>query len=202
MDSDDETTTLSTGNTEGATKQVKLPYFHRTLSPQDTALIGDTTPKPISTTSSASSKTESASAKINESSAWNSANTWEERDYTAQAKAKVLSAFAADQDNAASTGISVKKIEKVEGHASITHVRGRARYMYEWSFSLDFESSTGVSGSVAVSDVINDQLNDVEMDVKWKGPAPARDVAKVIKDKLKAEIVRRSQIFEESFRQL
>lgn len=32
-------------------KPVKLPYFHRTLSPEDQRLIGDITPKPIDSTS-------------------------------------------------------------------------------------------------------------------------------------------------------
>jgi hypothetical protein len=188
----------SNGNGEQP-KPVKLPYFHRTLSPQDAALIGDTTPKAIS--SNSSSKSESSSNKVNEASAWNAASTWEERDYTAQAKTKLLEAFAS-ANNANTHSTSISKIEKVEGSASITHVRGRARFMYEWSFSLDFESSGGASGSVAVSDVINDQLDDIEIEVKWKGSAPPKDTAKTAKDNLKKEIIRRVKLFEESYRNI
>lgn len=191
----------SESNTNGEQpKPVKLPYFHRTLSPQDAALVGDITPKQISSTSS---KSETSSNKINETSAWNSANTWEERDYTTQAKSKLLEAFA-HSNNSSTNNISISKIEKVEGNASITHVRGRARFMYEWSFSLDFEATgpSSASGLVAVSDVINDQLDDIELEVKWKGASPSKDVAKVVKDNLKKEIIRRVKLFEESYRNI
>ncbi|KAJ1427043.1 hypothetical protein B484DRAFT_397314, partial [Ochromonadaceae sp. CCMP2298] len=52
-------------------KPVKLPYFHRKLSDQETALIGDITPKQIQA---------QPESKLISGSVWNTANTWEERD--------------------------------------------------------------------------------------------------------------------------
>ncbi len=190
-------TTVDEATNGEQAKAVKLPYFHRTLSPQDAALIGDITPKPISTSGS---KSETSSGKVNETSAWNAANTWEERDYTAQAKSKLIEAFAVGH-NTAVYNITISKIEKVEGNASITHVRGRARFMYEWSFSLDFDG-TGSTGTVAVSDVINDQLDDIELEIKWKGGSPSKDVAKLIRENIKKEVIRRVKIFEESYQSI
>lgn len=176
-------------------KPVKLPYFHRTLSPQDAALIGDIAPKPLSNTDNSSV---TSSAKLSEGSAWNSAKTWEERDCTAAAKQLVKESFSAATDSANS---KFSNVQKVEGHASITHVRGRARYMYEWSLSVDF-AVNGAQGTATVSDLINDLLDDIEVEIKWKGAAPTREAAKEAKEALRKDIVRRMNVFEDNFRKL
>ena len=191
---------MSTDENTNGPKAVKLPYFHRTLSPADAALIGDITPKAIS--SGAATPSSNDNSGKGSGSAWNAANTWEERDFTSTAKSKLIQAFATENNDSNAHGVTIDNIEKVEGSASITHVRGRARYMYEWSFSVDFEGPHGSKGSCAVSDVINDQLDDIELEVKWKGTAPAKEHTKSVKDSLKKEIVRRVKIFEEYYRSL
>jgi hypothetical protein len=197
MDIDEETTQSTAISNEGGAKPVKLPYFHRTLSPEETALIGDIRPKPISNTEAQPVKVET---KKTESSAWNAANTWEERDCTSWGKKKVTDVFL---NNLNSKKVNVAKIEKVEGNSSITHVRGRARYMYEWSFSLDVEIK-GVmgafKGTATVSDVINDQLDDLEIEMKWTGTRPTVIDGKSLQKTLKEEIIERMKVYEEEFR--
>lgn len=189
---------MSTEDNANGPKPVKLPYFHRTLNPEDAALIGDITPKPLSS----GNATPSPNDNSNKGSAWNAANTWEERDFTSAAKQKLFEALSTTNNNIGINGITLEKVEKVEGSASITHVRGRARYMYEWSFALEFEANGGSKGSCDVSDVINDQLDDIELEVKWKAPAPAKENVKALKESLKKEIIRRVKLFEESYRSL
>jgi hypothetical protein len=197
MDIDEESTQSNVNNNEGGAKPVKLPYFHRTLSQEETALIGDIRPKPISSAEAQPIKVET---KKTESSAWNAANTWEERDCTSWGKKKVTDVFL---NNLNSKKVNVTKIEKVEGNSSITHVRGRARYMYEWSFSLDVEVK-GVMGTFkgtsVVSDVINDQLDDLEIEMKWTGTRPTVIDGKSLQKTLKEEIIERMKVYEEEFR--
>ena len=47
MDLEESTSEEKSLSQTDAPKPVKLPYFHRTLSPEDQELIGDITPKPI-----------------------------------------------------------------------------------------------------------------------------------------------------------
>lgn len=185
-------------------KPVKLPYFHRELSPEDKALIGDITPKPVSTPSDeASSKKEGSSVKITEGSAWNAANTWEERDTTTWAKNKLSEVFNAPAS--AGNKVKISKIEKIEGNSSVTHVRGRARFLYEWSFTLECEI-TGLLGSFKatanVADVINDQLNDLEIEMKWKNPRPTLLDGRTLQNTLKEEIINRVHRFEEEYKNI
>lgn len=179
---------------EAGPKPVKLPYFHRTLSPSDAALIGDITPKPIGKPEDSNS----SSAKLAEGSAWNAAKTWEERDCTSPCKDLVKQAFSETHNT---EGIQISKIDKVDGNASITHVRGRARYMYEWTVTADFKVN-GNKGTATISDLINDQLEDIEIEIKWKGTSPARAEVNAAKDTLKKDILRRMALFEENFRKL
>ena len=59
----------------------KLPYFHREISEADQALLNRNKPKLIETEGAAESAVEAPSAlKLSTASAWNAANSWEERD--------------------------------------------------------------------------------------------------------------------------
>jgi hypothetical protein len=83
--------------------------------------------------------------------------------------------------------------------------------MYEFSFDLKFtvvsDSGSKFKGTIAVSDVINDQLDDIELTLTWttgKAPPNAELSAvrntvlngKVLKNALKAKVVQ----FEVAFR--
>lgn len=182
-------------------KPVKLPYFHRTLSPQDAALIGDTSPKPISTTSAA--PVQATNGNVREASAWNAAQTWEERDCSAWGKNKMREIFSdAVVANGAVTFVSTSK---VDGHASITHVRGRARFLYEWNFVVEVSVVTEKNGTVKVemdvAEAINDQLDDIIFTPTWKTAGLPRDVQKTVSKQVENAVVEQMREFERQFRE-
>ena len=153
-------------------KAVKLPYFHRVLSDEEQRLIGDITPKVISATPSAIAAT---STSVAETAAWNGAGTWEERDVTKSARIVLEEAFSSSFEVAKDGGYVAlfEPAENVKGHASITHVRGTPRFMYEWSFDLQFQVTNNsgdggpYAGKVTVDDVVNDQVSECHVD--WLG---------------------------------
>lgn len=184
---------------ESDAKPVKLPYFHRTLSPQDAALIGDTTPKPI-TNSTAQNAPNDANRTVREASAWNAAQTWEERDCSTWGKSKVRELFDSTNEE-----VTFSNPSKVEGHASITHVRGRARFLYEWDFSVDVSVATSSNGTVTMTvdagEVINDQLEDIVLTPNWKTKGLTRDVQKAVLKTVQDAIVEKMREFEAQFRE-
>eukprot|EP01038_Epipyxis_sp_PR26KG_P011497 gene11497-15401_t len=226
---------------DAAPKPVKLPYFHRTLTPEDQALIGDITPKPITNgeVDNSASSINTQSAKISESSAWNSAKTWEERDCTAWAKSCLTDTIFKPDDkiddniaqvptlsiNSTQYDITIQTIKKVEGNASITHSRGKARYLYEFSFEFNLKirekndnnasdnnakKKKSFKSTVTVADVINDQLDDIEIEMNWtEGSKPSSNADSIaIKNALiKEQIIKRfvqskMKEFEEEFRKV
>lgn len=196
---------------EDKLKAVKLPYFHRTLSPEETALIGDISPKPITETTTAEVP---AAGKLATGSAWNSAMTWEERDCTKWAIEKLPTLFEDKEDLQKSNqyAVQIKGLTNAQGSAQIAHVRGKARFIYELSFDLSFsvadeKSDKKYKGKVSVSDVINDQLDDIELSVSWtdKSP-PGAELATirntVIGTALRKLVRAKMAKFEEDFRQI
>lgn len=188
-------------------KAVKLPYFHRTLSPEETALIGDTTPKPIT-----EAVVDSSAGKIASGSAWNSAQTWEERDCTKWAMEKLPKLFSEPEDlpKAGIFAVSIKELSNEQGSAQIAHVRGKARFIYELSFDLKFSVSLAdkkYTGKVSVADVINDQLDDIELSVTWDKSPPGAELAAVRTAVIGGTALRKlirakMATFEQDFRQL
>lgn len=191
------------------TKGVKLPYFHRTLSPEEMALIGDITPKPITEVAS------EPAGKIGSGSAWNTANTWEERDCTKWALEKLPSLFQGKEELTKSNqyAVTVKELSNAQGSAQIAHVRGKARFIYELSFDLKFavkdeKSDKSYKGKVSVSDVINDQLDDIELAVTWTGTSPPGAELAAIRNSviggnaLRKLILAKVATFEHEFRQI
>eukprot|EP00428_Durinskia_dybowskii_P060637 CAMPEP_0170381708 /NCGR_PEP_ID=MMETSP0117_2-20130122/14554_1 /TAXON_ID=400756 /ORGANISM="Durinskia baltica, Strain CSIRO CS-38" /LENGTH=195 /DNA_ID=CAMNT_0010637299 /DNA_START=42 /DNA_END=629 /DNA_ORIENTATION=+ len=187
-------------------KAVKLPYFHRTLSPEDTALIGDITPKPIQVA-------QTEQVKISSGSAWNSANTWEERDCTKWALDKLPQLFTGSEELPKSNQytVQINQLSNAQGTAQIAHVRGKARFIYELSFDLEFTVSSGdkdYKGKVSVSDVINDQLDDLELTASWTGASPPGAELAAVRNtviggtNLRKLIRSKMAIFEQDFRQI
>jgi len=179
-------------------KAVKLPYFHRKLSEEDTALIGDITPKRIeaSTTTTVEPRT------ATEGSAWNSAQTWEERDLSTWGKQKVRDILDASTDN----DVTIASVTKLDGTANITHIRGRARFMFEWTLTCDWTTmidGKSYNGSVEVLEATNDQLEDLldEMTVNVKSKTPTSSVKAQVVDKVKRAIIAKLQTFEREFRE-
>lgn len=195
---------------EDQTEDKKLPYFHRQLSKEDSKLIGDITPKPIS--QAEARQVEADGAK--QGSAWNAAQSWEEKDCSKWAHVELESVFGSAlevQAIATPHTVTLESISDINSSAQKTHVRGKARYMYEFSFDLDFtvinsDSGAVFNGKLKVSDVINDQLDDMELDISWTGDRPASQemtllrkllLGKLIKDALKV----RMAIFEERYKE-
>jgi activator of HSP90 ATPase len=188
-------------------KAVKLPYFHRTLSPEETALIGDTSPKPITENAA-----DASSVKIAAGSAWNSAQTWEERDCTKWAMEKLPQLFSESEDLPKSGlyTVTIKDLSNAQGSAQIAHVRGKARFIYELSFDLKFSVVAGdkkYKGKVSVADVINDQLDDIELSVTWDKSPPGAELAAVRNAVISGTALRKMirakmATFEQDFRQL
>lgn len=227
--SDNEDEVKRDVSSDNQAKSVKLPYFHRQLSAEDNALIGDITPKLISNNPNISSMTceEQKITNTNSGSAWNSANTWEERDMSEWAKDNLITLFA-DNEILPSINqyiISTKKPTKIEGHAQIAHVRGKARYIYEFSFdiacTINKQSSTSPSSvssddkqkykaNISIHDIINDQLDDLEISINWsdqKYTPPNSEITAVrntiLNNKtLKTFIISKMKSFENLFRNI
>lgn len=176
---------------------MNLPYFHRQLSAEETALIGDITPKRIETNPATPVETRS----VTEGSAWNSAQTWEERDLTTWGKQKVRDILDASTDD-----VTITSVSKLDGTANITHIRGRARFMFEWTLTCDWTTMIDgkpYNGSAEVIEATNDQLEDLldEMTVNVKSKTPTSSVKSQVVDKVKRAIVVRLQTFEREFRE-
>lgn len=207
---------------------VKLPYFHRVLSKEDTELIGDITPKLIGSSNDKAAATCIVSAAVTASgsssngSAWNAANTWEEKDCTQWAKDKLTSLIVTDESiglpSTVPYNIKVRKVSDIQGHAQIAHVRGKARYIYEFSLDLSFTiSSTDVNkkdkykATVSVTDIINDLLDDIDItSLRWGDSKSAPTGAELAAARsailnpstVKAYIIGKVNSFEQEFRKL
>ena len=185
---------------------VKMPYFHRVLSEEDQKLLKKNEPQRIdnlesnSCSSSSSSNTDS-NAKFSTASAWNAADSWEERDATVFCLDLLCNALGAQETSPELARLGVRinvdndgtddsssdggNKRTVDGSASVTHVRGRARYMYELSFEVEFEyvppspSNTVGSGAevaddkrysgvIKVIEAHNDQPDDeLDLELSW-----------------------------------
>jgi len=130
----------------------RTSYFHNEQTDEVKKLIGDIAPKRISTTTTPTSIANNDSAtKLNSTSAWNTAGTWEEKDYTKYAQELLTNALSkleytiSDRDASAihkelsSATAKVSKVQNVDGHASIARVRGKRRYAYEFSLVIEFK---------------------------------------------------------------
>lgn len=179
----------------------KLPYFHRSLTPEDAALIGDIRPKPIA----GDAANITSSGKLTASSAWNSAQTWEERNCTEWGKEKLATVIPEGEGiSGSSFRVSFTALSKKEGNAHITHSRGKARFMYEWTLTVDIQAVgfETFKGSAVLSDVINDQLDDIEVELSWTGKKPMHADGKAIREMVKTLAVAKMKVFEEEYRKI
>ncbi len=202
----------------------KLPYFHRTLSPEDQALLSQgPTRKPqridqqvdpttgvldatVASAAAATAVTTGLNAKgdgkLSTASAWNAAQSWEERDATKICKEKLVrlltspDCFAAINNSSSSSGSSSSTggagaaagaggslaawgaslsfggdAGDIDGTGSVTHVRGKARFMYELSFSINFACKVPTTAAPASAPAST--------------PAPATAALKTYRSKIK-----------------
>jgi hypothetical protein len=207
-DATEEPTAVAAG-----AKPVKLPYFHRTLSEEDVALIGDIAPKRISVGATGTEEGTEEDRKLSSSSKWNAAGTWEERNCTQWSKDTIrfkMSGINVSQDG---YEVTIEKCDDIIGHANIATVRGKPKFLFEFEVHLKFEvtnkitDSTLFKGNLILSDIQNDQIDDTEFRVDWKSSSPSGAEAKILRTlltegELKAVILCRLKAYEEEYRQL
>jgi activator of HSP90 ATPase len=138
----------------------KTSYFHNELDEKAKALIGDIAPKKLDNppqpvnTSSATAGT----------SAWNQAGTWEEKDCSRWAKETLTKAIMEttftfpESSPAPNALVTVTKVSKLDGHASVAVVRGKTRFIYEYSCKLEWhlgksDDELECTGSLCVPDI-------------------------------------------------
>jgi tetratricopeptide (TPR) repeat protein len=136
----------------------KTSYFHNELTDEAKELIGDIAPKKLETATGAATTNGESNDKA--TSAWNTAGTWEERDVTAWAVTSLQ-----DQLNASTYKLPVSSPAPgatvavtsavVTGHASVATVRGKKRFLYEFSIVVDWKLTehSNATGSLTFPDV-------------------------------------------------
>ena len=134
----------------------KTSYFDNELDENTKQLIGDITPKMIDPNTKQSKQTQDGS------SAWNTAGTWEEKDVSNWAKEALqgllLSCKYVLPEGSPSPGslALVSKVTTLDGHASYATVRGKKRYIYEFSIIVKWTLTLGdeqASGQMTFPDV-------------------------------------------------
>jgi hypothetical protein len=131
----------------------KTSFFHHEQTEEEKNLIGDITPKRLDPAQIPSND----ATQDKEVSAWNKAGTWEEKDVTDWAlgsiKEKVMEATYAlpegsPDPNACAIVFSVSKLissKKAGGsaHASVAKVRGKKKYIFEFTVCVHWEMTMG-----------------------------------------------------------
>jgi len=136
----------------------KTSYFHNELDENTKALIGDIAPKKIETPAPVA-----APAGKQGTSQWNTAGTWEEKNVSEWAKTSltemVLQTCYVLPSSSPAPGavVTATKVSKLEGHASVAVVRGKTRFIYEFSCKLDWQlkndEDLDCNGSLSIPDI-------------------------------------------------
>eukprot|EP00586_Coscinodiscus_wailesii_P014731 CAMPEP_0172495484 /NCGR_PEP_ID=MMETSP1066-20121228/71407_1 /TAXON_ID=671091 /ORGANISM="Coscinodiscus wailesii, Strain CCMP2513" /LENGTH=411 /DNA_ID=CAMNT_0013267193 /DNA_START=106 /DNA_END=1341 /DNA_ORIENTATION=- len=116
----------------------KTSFFHHEQTEEEKALIGDIAPKRLDSTTT-SDPASSSSDDLKDVSAWNKAGTWEEKDVSATAKEQLQALLLRAEFRTESAVCSVTSVDKLEGHASVATVRGKRRYIFEFSLSVSWK---------------------------------------------------------------
>jgi len=125
----------------------KTSYFHNELDEKSKALIGDIAPKKIEnpTTTTGENNSNNMSTNTPGTSVWNNAGTWEEKDVSKWAKEALTklilqTSYTLPSSSPAPSAVAtVTKVSKLEGHASVVVVRGKTRFIYEFSSKLEWQ---------------------------------------------------------------
>mmetsp|Transcript_17736 Transcript_17736/g.40934 ORF Transcript_17736/g.40934 Transcript_17736/m.40934 type:complete len:438 (-) Transcript_17736:1959-3272(-) len=139
----------------------KTSYFHNELDEKSRVLIGDIAPKKIENSTADAAK---ISTSKQGTSVWNTGGTWEEKDVSEWAnnslKELILQTSYTLPLSSPAPGavVTVEKVSKLEGHASVAVVRGKMRFIYEYSCALDWkldkkDDELSCKGSLAIPDI-------------------------------------------------
>jgi len=140
----------------------KTSYFHNELDEKSRALIGDIAPKKIENPSTGAATVKTANKQG--TSVWNTGGTWEEKNVSEWAKSSLTdmilqtSYVLPNSSPAPDAVVSVEKVSKIEGHASVAVVRGKTRFIYEYSCELNWKLSKeddelNCTGSLTIPDI-------------------------------------------------
>lgn len=140
----------------------KTSYFHNELDEKSKALIGDIAPKKIENPT-ANAATAVAASKQG-TSVWNTGGTWEEKDVSEWAKNSLTemilqtSYTLPNSSPAPGAVVTADKVSSLEGHASVAVVRGKMRFIYEYSCKIDWQvtkddDGLNCKGSLAIPDI-------------------------------------------------
>ena len=129
-------------------------YFTRELDDKAKALLGDTAPKRLD-----QSAGRSVERKTSSTSAWNSAGTYEERDrsqFCTNLIKEMMGKSAVVVDTDTYT-VNVTGVKKVEGEGSMVSVRGSLRFIWDYSFSVNYKvllkaNNKSIKGSLSYVD--------------------------------------------------
>lgn len=181
-DSDDGIDEANLGDAKGYVKRAdgtKTTFFHRDIGNKEKELIGDITPKAISTPAHQVTATAGDTA----GSKWNRAGTFEERDrseWCKDALKRLLSGTSiewgdkdaddlADGATTGASGVRVTKVRDVEGDAAVCVISGSRRHIFDLSFVLEWEAreggATASRGALRYADVDGPAVTDGKYEV-------------------------------------
>ena len=124
-------------------------YFTREIDDEAKSLIGDIAPKrlDLSATNSSSAAATKDGARVG-SSAWNKAGTWEEVDKSAWCEAKLKEVLGGIEVEAGGSVAKVTGVKNIKGDGQILVLRGRPRFIWDYSFDLKWDVKVMDSGKV------------------------------------------------------
>lgn len=149
-------------------------YFNREISEQEKKLIGNITPQRLMQPETPTDAPFPSGTTQSES-AWNSAQTWEERDTTEWCTVTLKKRLT---DTTALSNLyasSITNVDIVSGDASFALSSGRKRYIFDYTVELKFsvtaegEEEDVASGSLKLIDVCSGTVNngDYEIEHRW-----------------------------------
>ncbi|GLD98104.1 hypothetical protein PINS_up006801 [Pythium insidiosum] len=140
-------------------------FFNNELTDEAKRLIGDIAPKKVEDPNLVQIK------NVEGGSAWNVGNTFEEKDMTAWAKTTIeglLSGISTPLGSIPGT-IKVTEVSELKGDASIAVVRGKKRYIFDFTFALSctatLEDGSTVDGELRFLDASADAGGDYDVEV-------------------------------------
>jgi len=129
--------------------------------------------------------------KAEGASAWNPGNTFEERNYTSIANGRFEEMMK--DFKWPGTNLKVKSVSNSNLDFSIISVRGKIKYIYDMSFSLEFHGKIGddsVKGTVEMSDIMpDDEPDEWEWSVNMKKNNAAHKAAQSLVDAKKELVI-------------
>jgi hypothetical protein len=159
----------------------KTTYFNRTLSKQDTELIGSIAPKKIDSTPKA---IPAQAAKAGESQ-WNTAGTWEEKNKTSWATERLREVLVCSQPVGIADGdkLEITDVKKIEGDAQICIVRGKKRFIFDFNITLAWDcyiEDKVYQGKLVLPDAASDCDGTYDCEIQWGKTRPPADQKKKV----------------------